>query len=102
MHGDNWRDGPLAKICQNVIDTLQAWGAELVEVPYTRNEQVRCINQMAKEKLAIPEFRRTCFRQLLKIRPIVKAIEVTNSLIALLAEKTVVEHAGKVYQFDAM
>lgn len=102
MHGDNWKDGPLANVRQNVIDTLQAWGGELIEVPYTRNEQVRRIDQMAKEKLAMPEFRRKRLRQLLQLRPIVKAIEVTNGLTGLLAEKTVVEHEGKVDQFDAM
>lgn len=102
MHGDNWKDGPLANVRQNVIDTLQAWGGELIEVPYTRNEQVHRIDQMAKEKLAMPEFRRKRLRQLLQLRPIVKAIEVTNGLTGLLAEKTVVEHEGKVDQFDAM
>lgn len=102
MHGDNWKDGPLVNVRQNVIDTLQAWGGELIEVPYTRNEQVRRIDQMAKEKLAMPEFRRKRLRQLLQLRPIVKAIEVTNGLTGLLAEKTVVEHEGKVDQFDAM
>lgn len=102
MHGDNWKDGPLANVRQNVIDTLQAWGGELIEVPYTRNEQVHRIDQMAKEKLAMPEFRRKRLRQLLQLRPIVKTIEVTNGLTGLLAEKTVVEHEGKVDQFDAM
>lgn len=102
MHGDNWKDGPLANVRQNVIDTLSAWGGVLIEVPYTRNEQVRRIDQMAKEKLAMPEYRRKRLRQLLNLRPIVKAIEVTNGLTGLLAEKTVVEHEGKVDQFDAM
>lgn len=102
IHGDNWKEGPLANVRQNVIDTLKEWNGELVEVPYTRNEQVRRIDQMAKEKLAMPEYRRKRLRQLLQLRPIVKAIEVTNGLTGLLAEKTVVEHEGHVDQFDAM
>lgn len=102
VHGDNWIKGPLAFVRQEVIDTLKQWNGKLVEVPYTYNEQVKRCDQMAKEKLAMPEFRRRRLRQLLKLRPVVKAIEVTNGLTGLIAEKTVVEHRGEVDQFDAM
>lgn len=102
IHGDDWKQGPLANIRENVIQTLSQWNGELIEVPYTRNEKVHRIDQMAKEKLAMPEYRRKRLRQLLQLRPIVKAIEVTNGLTGLLAEKTVVEVNGEVDQFDAM
>lgn len=102
LHGDDWKEGPLAHIRDEVIKTLAQWGGELIEVPYTRNETVRRIDQMAKEKLAMPEYRRKRLRQLLELRPIVKAIEVTNGLTGLIAEKTVVETSGEVDQFDAM
>lgn len=102
VHGDNWIKGPLAFIRQEVIDTLKQWNGELLEVPYTYNDQVKRCDQMAKEKLAMPEFRRRRLRQLLKLRPVVKALEVTNGLTGLIAEKTVVEHHGEVDQFDAM
>lgn len=102
MHGDDWKQGPLADIRKNVIDTLATWNGELIEVPYTRNEKVHRIDQMAKEKLAMPEYRRKRLRQLLQLRPIVKAIEVTNGLTGLIAEKTVVANNGEVDQFDAM
>lgn len=102
LHGDDWKEGPLAHIRCEVIETLAEWGGELIEVPYTRNETVHRIDQMAKEKLAMPEYRRKRLRQLLQLRPIVKAIEVTNGLTGLIAEKTVVETSGEVDQFDAM
>lgn len=102
LHGDDWKEGPLAHIRDEVIKTLAQWDGELIEVPYTRNETVRRIDQMAKEKLAMPEYRRKRLRQLLELRPIVKAIEVTNGLTGLIAEKTVVETSGEVDQFDAM
>jgi len=35
VHGDDWREGAQAASRQLVIDTLQHWGGELVEVPYT-------------------------------------------------------------------
>lgn len=102
IHGDNWIEGPLTTIRQEVIDTLQLWNGTLVEIPYTYNETVTKIEHIAKDKLAMPEYRRIRLRQLLQLRPIVKAIEVTNGLTGLIAEKTVVGHNGEVDQFDAM
>lgn len=50
----------------------------------------------------MPEFRRKRLKQLLKIRSIVKAIEVHSGLTGLIAEKTVVENNNEFDQFDAM
>lgn len=102
IHGDNWRDGPLSAIRQNVIDVLQQWGGQLIEVPYTYNENVRKIDAIMREKLAMPEYRRKRLRQLLDMCPIVKVIEAHNGLTGLIAEKTVVAHGGRLDQFDAM
>lgn len=102
VHGDNWCEGALLGVRQNVIDTLKEWNGELIEIPYTHNEDVHRVEQMTKEKLAMPEYRRKRLRQLLQLRPIVKAIEVTNGLTGLIAEKTVVDNEGTVDQFDAM
>ncbi|MDE6749179.1 MAG: phosphoenolpyruvate mutase [Lachnospiraceae bacterium] len=102
IHGDNWKDGPEAIIRENVIDCLQKYGGELVEVPYTYNEKVKKMDERMKEKLAMPEFRRKRLRQLLGMRPIVKALEVHSGLTGLIAEKTVVESNGELDQYDAM
>ena len=60
------------------------------------------IDDKIREKLAMPEFRRKRLKQLLQIRPIVKALEVHSGLTGLIVEKTVVEHEGELDQFDAM
>lgn len=102
IHGDNWREGPERAIRQNVIDNLNKYGGELIEVSYTYNENVKKIDDSIKEKLAMPEYRRKRLRQLIKLCPIVKTIEVHSGLTGLIAEKTVVEHNGELDQFDAM
>ena len=38
LHGDNWRNGPEAAIRANVLRLLEEYGGELIEIPYTRNE----------------------------------------------------------------
>lgn len=102
VHGDNWKEGPENFIRENVLQNMKRWGGELVEVPYTYNEKVKRIDDLMKEKLAMPEFRRKRLRQLISMRPIVKALEVHSGLTALIAEKTVVESGGRLDQFDAM
>lgn len=102
IHGDNWKEGPENAIRQNVLKNLSLYGGELIEAPYTYNREVKKIDDRIKEKLAMPEFRRKRLKQLLKMRPIVKTIEVHSGLTGLIAEKTVVEHQGELDQFDAM
>ncbi len=102
IHGDNWKEGPESIIRDNVIALLSEYGGELIEVSYTYNAKVRKIDNIIKEKLAMPEFRRKRLRQLLTMRPIVKTLEVHSGLTGLIAEKTVVANNGQLDQFDAM
>lgn len=104
VHGDNWMTGPTKAIRDNVEKLLKEYGGEIIDVPYTYNETVKRIDDQLKEKLAMPEHRRKRLRQAIKLRPIVKAIEVHSGLTGLIAEKTIVENDnGKdLDQFDAM
>lgn len=102
IHGDNWQEGALKAIRDNVEGLLKTYGGEIIDVPYTYNEEVKRIDTRIKEKLAMPEYRRKRLRQLIEIRPIVKALEVHSGLTGLIAEKTIVEHDGELDQFDAM
>ncbi len=102
IHGDNWCTGPERAIRENVLNNLAKYNGELIEVGYTYNENVKKIDANIKEKLAMPEYRRKRLRQLLKICPVVKTIEVHSGLTGLIAEKTIVEHQGELNQFDAM
>lgn len=102
IHGDNWRDGAMEAIRNNVIENLKFWGGELIEIPYTYNDHVSKMEALMKEKTAMPEYRRKRLRLLLKLCPIVKTIEVHSGLTGLIAEKTIVAHNGMIDQFDAM
>lgn len=102
IHGDNWKTGPTAAIRNNVLINLKKHGGKLLEIPYTYNDNVRRVDGKMKEKLMMPEFRRKRLRQLILMRPIVKALEVHSGLTGLIAEKTIVEHDSELDQFDAM
>lgn len=102
LHGDNWKEGPEAAIREHVEELLAQYGGELVDIPYTYNEKVKKIDMQLREKLAMPEYRRKRLRQLISMTPIVKVMEAHSGLTGLIVEKTVVEHEGKLDQFDAM
>jgi len=102
IHGDNWREGPEAALRENLLCALKKYGGELIEVAYTRSEETKKIDRALTERLSMPEYRRKRLRQLVKLCPIVKAIEVHSGLTGIIAEKTVVEREGKLDQFDAM
>ena len=102
IHGDNWKSEVMTAIRNNIIQVLEENGGQLIEVPYTYNENIIRIDKRMKEKVAMPEFRRKRLGQLLKICPIVKALEVHSGLTGLIAEKTIIEHEGEFEQFDAM
>ena len=102
IHGDNWKEGPMRIIRDNVIACLEKWGGELIEIPYTYSENISNIEIIMKERTAMPEFRRRRLRLLLKLCPIVKVIEVHSGLTGLIAEKTIVSEKSEINQFDAM
>ena len=102
IHGDNWCEGPEKAIRDNAISVMNELGGEVIEVPYTRNENVKKIDDRIKDKLSMPEFRRKRLKQLIEMTPIVKTIEAHSGLTGLIAEKTIVENNGELDQFDAM
>ena len=105
IHGDNWcnPEAPEYFIRQNVEECLKSYGGIIVDVPYTFDPEVKRIDDLDRERLAMPEFRRRRLRQLIGLCPIVKTIEAHSGLTGLIAEKTVVRQSdGRLDQFDAM
>ena len=103
IHGDNWKSGAEKAIRDHVEGLVSSYGGEIIDVPYTQNKNVKKIDILLKEKLAMPEYRRKRLRQLIEMVPIVKVMEAHSGLTGLIVEKTVVEgDNGKLDQFDAM
>ncbi|MBR4208330.1 MAG: phosphoenolpyruvate mutase [Lachnospiraceae bacterium] len=102
IHGDNWKTGPESAIRKKVEELLKEYGGELIEIPYTYNEEVKKADRRLQEKLAMPEYRRERLRQLIDMQPIVKVMEAHSGLTGLICEKTVVERDGRLDQFDGM
>ena len=91
VHGDDWKDGFQKSI-----------GGELIEYPYSINEEYENLEKSKKQQLSIPDIRRGRLKELLKMKSLVTAIEAHSGITGLIAEKTMVLEDGKVNQFDAM
>lgn len=101
VHGDDWRVGYQANIRARVIDTLQTWGGELVEFPYTQTAAEENYSELAR-LLSLPEMRRARLRKLLHYKPCIRVMEAHNGLTGLLVEKTELQTEEGAKQFDAM
>lgn len=93
--------------------TISRWISHLAElnsikVEIIRNEKKEIverriyINDNPYMQNCIYPYMQKRLKQLLKMRPIVKTIEVHSGITALIAEKTIVENNGELDQFDAM
>lgn len=102
VHGNNWEREPLSVIRENLISLLDKNGGKLIEVPYTYSESVTRIDKQMREKLSMPDFRRSRLKRLINMLPIVKTVEVHSGLTGLIAEKTIVSDGAAINQFDAM
>ena len=102
IHGDNWCNGHMKAIRNNVVNLMNKIGGKVIDVPYTKSERTLLLDAKNEMKRSMPEYRRKRLRELLNLRDIVKAIEVHSGLTGLIAEKTIVENDGELDQFDAM
>lgn len=102
VHGDNWVKGLQKPIRDEVEEVLLEFGGELIEFPYSDNEEYHRLESMQREQLSIPDIRRGRLKKLLEMKPLIRAIEVHSGITGLIAEKTTVLKDEKTYQFDAM
>tara|TARA_B100000401_G_scaffold163489_1_gene109216 strand:+ start:6968 stop:8269 length:1302 start_codon:yes stop_codon:yes gene_type:complete len=102
VHGDDWKEGVQLKTRQQVIDTLDKWGGELVEFSYTQGISSTQLNNALAEIGTTVDVRMAMLRRLINSKPIVRILEAHNALSALIAENTQVERNGKMVSFDGV
>ena len=52
VHGDDWKEGVQKPIRDEVIELLKSYGGELVEFPYSHNEEYEKLELVVYAKLA--------------------------------------------------
>ncbi len=103
VHGDDWKEGVQAKTRQQVIDVLETWGGELVEVPYTEGISSTRVHQAIAANGTTPALRRRYLKRLLDVKSPVRVIEAHSGLSGLIVEHASVSlDAGATASFDGM
>lgn len=102
VHGDDWIKGSQSKYREEVLDLLDGWGGELVEVPYSSDISDQNIKDQLMRLGVTTVVRLHRLKMLIKNQDIVLMLEAHNALSALIAENTVVERNGKKISFDGV
>ena len=104
IHGDDWRTGIQQQIRDQVIETLKGWGGELIEIPYNQSLSGEKLSRQFANITNTPEIRLSKLKNLLQLKPYIRAIDVSNGLTGLIAENTRImdEKSMTVKQFDAL
>ena len=98
VHGDDWKTGVQKQVRQQVIDKLNEWGGEVIDIPYTKSISSTKLHNHLKEIGTTSDIRRKMLKRLIESKPIVKILEAHNGLTGLIVEKTKVDYE----EFDGM
>ena len=102
VHGDDWREGFQKPVREECLRLLAEYGGELVEFPYSHNDEYDRLEAAARSQLSIPDLRRGRLRWLIEKKGLVTCMEAHSGLTGLIAEKTAVMEDGAIRQFDGM
>jgi len=101
IRGDN-KNSYLVDVRRKIIEVLNEWGGELIEIPYTKGVPADEVIRKISYQGYLPEVRRRKLKYYLVNKPIVRIIEAHNGLTGLIAENVNVEADGEKRSFDGM
>lgn len=102
VHGDDWANNSQNKYREEVIDLLNGWGGELIEVDYSSDISEQNIKNQLMKLGVTTVHRLHRLKHLIKNKKIVRILEAHNALSALIAENSVVERNGEQVSFDGV
>ncbi len=102
IHGDDWKTGVQSKVRDQVIETLNKWQGELIEIPYTQNISSTQLIKAHKELGTTPDTRRGQLSRLINSKPLIRVIETHNGLSSLIAENIEIEDENGKHFFDGI
>lgn len=100
VHGDDWVEGPLAPIRDNVLKELEVYGGQLIEVPYTTGVSSAALSDEIKLMGISPVQRTQVLKRLLNAKSLSRFIEAHSPISALIGEHEKVTVGNKIREFD--
>jgi phosphoenolpyruvate mutase len=102
VHGDDWKEGVQATVRQSVLEVLNGWGGQLVEVPYTQGISSTRLHQAMTAIGTTPDLRRASLRRMLRAKPLVRFLDLHNGLSGLIIENVKIDGPAGLKEFDGM
>lgn len=102
VHGDDWKEGIQQQTRQRVVDTINKWGGEVVDIPYTHGISSTKLNEKIKAIGTTPDIRMKRLRRLIQAKPIVRILESHSGLTGLIVENVKIDSNGISLEFDGM
>ncbi len=102
VHGDDWVHNSQSSIRAKTIEIMSEWGGEVIDIPYTKGINGSVINTARREFGITPETRLQSLRKLLKIKPLLRIMEVHSGISGLIVEHAQVEKEDGIHYFDGM
>ncbi len=102
IHGDDWMEGPLVKIRNEVYQVMKQIGGEVIEIPYTKGINSSDFNKDLRTIGTTPEIRLKSLRRLIYAKPIVRVLEAHSGMSGLIIENITAQYEDKIREFDGM
>lgn len=102
IHGDDWKEGPMSTLRDQVFEVMKEWGGKVVEVPYTKGIDSTALSDQMKAIGTTPEIRLKTLRRLIAAKPIVRIMEAHSGLSGVIIEHASVVREDGVHCFDGM
>ena len=101
VHGDDWKFGIQKETREKVVKTLEKWGGELIEVPYTEGISSASLKDKLAKKITTDE-RRASLRSKINKKDTLRFLDIHNALSSLIIENTGIVKDGIEIEFDGM
>lgn len=102
IHGDDWKSGQDAELREQVFETMEEIGGEVIEIPYTKGINSTGLVEEEKKLGTTPEVRMKRLPRLIAAKPIVRIMEAHDGLCGLIIENAERTVNGKMNTFDGM
>lgn len=102
IHGDDWKEGPMSTLRDQVFAVMDELGGKVIEVPYTKGIDSTALSEQMKSIGTTPEIRLKALRRLIAAKPIVRIMEAHSGLSGVIVEHASVEKEDGLHCYDGM
>jgi len=102
IHGDDWLEGPLKEVRDDVVKAMAQIGGSIIEIPYTKGINSSSLDHDIKVIGTTPDVRLKSLRRLIRAKSLVRIMEAHNGLCGLIIENLSIQKDNRLLYFDGI